>query len=98
MVKERFLSDENKKALKKLRNDIKKKKKKLVKKAIRKDGLWENFGRKEQGELEDKDYGFSSNADEVYSNELNKFFDWRTNFDLGKLRRAKKAENLEEVL
>jgi hypothetical protein len=71
--------------------DIQNAKKKLIRRALR-SGIYENFGEKEERELRDKwsrYFDKTKDTDDKIRNEMNKFFEWRINFDDVELRKAR---------
>lgn len=71
----------------------------MIKKAIKKDGIWENFGQDELRKLKDK-YHYNPYANK-YSNEneyrihqeINELNEWAKSFDLSQLNNSKEDCN-----
>ncbi|MFW6008579.1 MAG: hypothetical protein ACOCP8_04860 [archaeon] len=91
--------------LKKIEKKIEETKKELVEKADEKGGLWENFGRKKQRKLEEKEIPKIINKTNFkpsfkFSNEklrklLDDFEKWKNTCDLTQLKIEKKKYNID---
>jgi len=73
---------------KSIEKDIAKAKKKLIRTAIERNELWENFGNIEMGKLEDKYRDYFYNI-EVDTDQIDDFQKWCWNFDLDVLSEEK---------
>ena len=79
---------ERKEINKSIERDIAKAKKKLIRRAVRKGELWENFGDVEVGKLSDK-YGDYLYNCEVDTDQIGDFQRWCWDYDLRSLRKDK---------
>ena len=69
----------------------------MIKKAIKKNGIWENFGQKEIRQLKDK-YHYNNYANQWKPEEykiklaIQELDDWASHFDLSQLDNPKEGE------
>jgi len=69
----------------------------MIKKAIKKNGIWENFGQKEIRQLKDK-YHYNNYANQWNPEEykiklaIQELDDWASHFDLSQLDNRKEGE------